>query len=953
MLDVDQRPGVAGAPPAREATAPLDRTFDLTRVRGDVLAWGGVLLAATGIRLASLGNSALSPDGARAAFAALGLFDGSGARLDPAAGGPFAALFGALIFFLFGVSDAIARLGPALAGIGIVALALPLRPYLGRSGALLAGLLLAVSPGLAYFSRLVQPAMYAQFFALLLFVALLRLLDHGRAGDLVLAAVAAALLLAAAPTGPTLLLILALALGVVWLRDRTAGATAEGSFGAANLAAAARRGGAVAAVAALATLLLVLSAFGTVPGNLLRAPGDLLGAWGRGLLGPAGGLPGRGPLFALALLPLYEPLALLAGLLGLGGIFGGRGLARPRRVATARAILAGWAFAGLALLALGGGRQPHLLLLPALPLTLLAGLALGELIEGIDWRRGGWFWRGGGALLALVALLALAAWASTIGLLLRSEQYAAAGQQNQWFIALFLTAVVFALPLSGVAFWLAQGLGGRAAGRALALLALALLLGYGVRSAIGLSIYRPNSAAEPLVYASSTPQVLPALERLRRLARDETAVQRTPEDPTGGHGLRIAVDPAAEWPARWYLRDFPYLQVGDPAALAGAEPQVVIKPADEGTLPGYTEQRYRWTWSFPAGEPLSGDAENPLLRTLGFLFYRQHVPPAPSSDVDIAYGPSLAARLFPPPPAQGPFGLGERAGQGRAPGQFDRPRGVATGRDGSVYVVDMGNARVQQFARDGAFVRQFGAPGRGDGQFQRERQLGPTGIATDRDGFVYVADTWNHRIQKFTPEGAFVAKWGAYNNLVTPAPGAAAGDRQGFYGPRGVAVAPNGEVYVTDTGNARVQVFTGEGQFLREFGQKGAGPGGLNEPVGIALSADGSRVFVADSANARIAVFDPQGQPVAQYAVPSWQGRTYFEPYLALDAEGNLYTTSSATRQLLKLSREGQVVASSTGNEADGLLAAPIGVAVAPDGRVYVTDNARNYVARLAPLPNR
>ena len=82
---------------------------------------------------------------------------------------------------------------------------------------------------------------------------------------------------------------------------------------------------------------------------------------------------------------------------------------------------------------------------------------------------------------------------------------------------------------------------------------------------------------------------------------------------------------------------------------------------------------------------------------------RAHLP-APSVDLAVGYNPDLAQRLFVTESAQGPFTLGEKAGAGRAPGQFDAPRGIATGRDGALYVVDMRNARVQQFSRDGAFV---------------------------------------------------------------------------------------------------------------------------------------------------------------------------------------------------------------------------------------------------------
>src|SRR2546423_13318924 len=87
----------------------LDRTFDVTRIRGEVVAWAGVLLAASGLRLAGLQDHALSPDGARRAFAAYALYTGHGADLSSAAGGPFRAPFGAPLYFLFRGRDGGAR----------------------------------------------------------------------------------------------------------------------------------------------------------------------------------------------------------------------------------------------------------------------------------------------------------------------------------------------------------------------------------------------------------------------------------------------------------------------------------------------------------------------------------------------------------------------------------------------------------------------------------------------------------------------------------------------------------------------------------------------------------------------------------------------------------------------------------------------------------------------------
>jgi uncharacterized protein (TIGR03663 family) len=963
MLDVDQRPTVpeTGARALEPAVAPdarLDRTIDLGRIGGETLAWAGVLLAAIGLRLAALQSAALSPDGARHAFAAYSLFEGSASAIDSAAGGPFATLLGAFFFFLFGVSDAIVRLGPALAGIGAIVAVIWLRPYLGKTGALLAALLLAISPSVVYFARYEGPDAYAVLFAVLVFIGLLRTLDRGRPGDLILTAGAAALLIVAAPVGPTLFLIFAAIAALAVARGQAAGAGDEDetAFGGGQLLAAARAGGVPAVLVFVVVLLLIFSAFGSQPGNLLHGPADWLRAWGRSLIGPAGSEPGRDPTFALGLLVLYEPLALLGGTIGIVQFFLRRGEQAERGGAFARAALAGWAIAGAVLLAIGGARQPNLVLLPAVPLTLLAGATLAELVATIDWRREGTFWRGGFGLLGC-ALLALAAWGAAIGILFQSAQAMGVDDATR-FLDLLLTVVIFALPLTGAALWFARRVDGTAALGALALAGTVLLAGFGLRSAVELSFYNPNGTGEPLVYNASTPEVLPLMDRILRLARDTTALQRTVADPTGGHGLAVLLDPSVEWPARWYLRDFPDVRVAPAATLAvntiqgASPPALVFRPADGSPTPsGYTDQQYKLRWSFPAGQALTGGG-NAVQRFLEFLLFRDNVAPAPSSDLVVSYDSDLAQRLFPAPAPQGPFGLNDRPGAGKAPGQFNAPRGVAIGPDGSMYVVDMRNARVEQFSKDGAFVRQFGTLGHGDGQLWYESGRGPTGIAVDKDGNVYVADTWNYRIEKYSADGKFLAQWGVFLNLVTGP--ANSGDRKtGLYGPRGIAIGPDGDVYVTDTGNGRVVVYDANGVFQREFGTKGSGPDQLDEPVGIAVSADGSRVYVADSNNARVSVFDASGKPVVQWPVQAWQGHQYFEPYLALDQSGSLYATSSVTRQLLKFSKDGKVMTASTGNGPADAFAAPYGLAIASDGALYVSDGSKNFVAKLNPLPDR
>src|SRR5262249_7126382 len=148
-----------------------------------------------------------------------------------------------------------------------------------------------------------------------------------------------------------------------------------------------------------------------------------------------------------------------------------------------------------------------------------------------------------------------------------------------------------------------------------------------------------------------------------------------------------------------------------------------------------------------------------------------------------------------------------RASDGR-PALID-PKNVAVGPDGRLYVVEGRAARVTVFNKDGSFAASWGAQGAADGQFQE-----PWGVAVAPNGNVYVADTWNHRIQYFDPSGKFLGKWGKLGD----AKGRTDTDQGIFWGPRSIAINPQGEVYVTDTGNKRVQVFDLQGNFLRMFG---------------------------------------------------------------------------------------------------------------------------------------
>jgi hypothetical protein len=263
---------------------------------------------------------------------------------------------------------------------------------------------------------------------------------------------------------------------------------------------------------------------------------------------------------------------------------------------------------------------------------------------------------------------------------------------------------------------------------------------------------------------------------------------------------------------------------------------------------------------------------------------------------------------------------------------FESPTRVTIDGAGNVYVTDSGNNRIQKFTSDGIFITAWGNEGSGNGQFEW-----PCGVAVDDAGNVYVADSGNNRIQKFTSDGVFITAWGNRGS----------GNGQ-LLEPFGVVVDDAGNVYVADTDNHRIQKFTSDGVFIKAWGNEGSGNGQFEWPCGVAVD-DAGNVYVVDTGNARIQKFTSDGVFITAWGNRGSGNGQFLEAFdVIVDDAGNVYVADSDNNHIQKFTSEG-VFIKAWGNEGsgNGQFEWPCGVAVDDAGNVYVADSGNNRIQKF------
>ncbi len=948
----------------------LSRPFPLT---WENAAWIVLSITALITRFADLGARVMSHDESLHVYYSWQLATGHGYVHMPMMHGPLLFESTALMDFLFGASDFASRLVPAILGILIV-IAIPqlLKPWIGKLGALAASALFLVSPYMLFYSRYIRHDTLVIAWMLLAVFSMLAYLHERKEWHLVLFVAALALMFSTMEITFIYLAIFAsFLLGRLLLGRRFCW------IGIKN-----------APEFDLLVLMISLGAFFSSPIALL-------------VLNPIATRLTGAPFVDLTLLSSQDTswaagvtgirLWILCGVFAIAGSVIGFLWGKKRWLVLAALFLtitiplfttfltnrSGLAsgFIGslgywLSQQVVARGSQPWYYFLIVFPLyeylPLIGGIAAAVYYA---------FHR---KLLSPLSrtFFSLASWWGLLIFIALSL----AGEKMPWH-STHITVPFILL----TAWWIGQLLQGNPSEEAiqrpwrkrltsLSLGGVAVLFFLTVRTSFFANYVNYDFSTEYIDYAHGAPGVKWIMNDIQAIA------VHTGE----GKKLKIAYDDEVTWPMIWYLRDYPeQVYYGDQPSRQALDAPVVIAGPNKWNkvekILGSNYHRFeviRLWWPNEDYRDLTWDRiwyalTDPAMRSAiwDILWRRDYTAyakltkepldpptnwlPAAKARIyvrsDIALkmlSLSLGSAMLPDVPEKvDPYASVVR---NLAPartiqtGDLNSPRNMAVSKDGSIYVADSGSSRILKFNADGKLLTTWGSrTPEGQNPPAPGTFIEPWGIALDNDGNVLVADTWNHRIQKFDLDGNFLLQWGTS--------GLAADGLDLLWGPRGIAVAPDGNIYVTDTGNKRVVVFSPEGKSLFEFNKTNDLT--LDEPVGIAIGPD-KKVYVADTWNMRVAIFSLEGKFLSSFEISGWDSNSIDDkPYLAVDAQGRVYVTDPENYRVLVFSPDGKSLAAFGQYGSDGdSFGLPNGIAIGPDGKAWVADAGNNRIEQFAGI---
>jgi len=268
---------------------------------------------------------------------------------------------------------------------------------------------------------------------------------------------------------------------------------------------------------------------------------------------------------------------------------------------------------------------------------------------------------------------------------------------------------------------------------------------------------------------------------------------------------------------------------------------------------------------------------------------------------------------------------------GVKPGRLHKPRVAAFDGDDRLFLADLTD-RIQVFSRDGDYLRGWRMP-----SFNVD---GPSGLTVDRNGRLLVADTHFYRVLVYSREGNLLFQLGEGVQGTTPG-------RFGY--PTDVVIDRAGNFYVAEYGeNDRIQVFSPEGEWLRQWGGHGYEAGEFLRPRALAID-EKDHLYVADSCNHRIQVFDTQGKLLAMWGERGDQPGQLAYPYdLSLGPDGSVYVCEYGNHRVQKFSREGKPLGIwGAPGRGPGQLNYPWALAIDKEGEISVIDSNNHRVQRF------
>ena len=646
------------------------------------------------------------------------------------------------------------------------------------------------------------------------------------------------------------------------------------------------------------------------------------------------------------------------------------------------ALLLYWSVMSLIAFSFAGERMPWLTTHIAMPMILTSGWSIGRLLESFPWHH---FKRYRGWVVVIAGGLFLLTTARTFSALLGPTPPFSGNELAQLeATSTFLLALVgMAASAVGLVYLLKQWTL-KQIGRLALILFTAVLALITIRTSFRANFILYDTAKEFLVYAHAARDPKDVLEQVEEISHRLT----------GGKNIKVAYDSDLLYPYWWYFRDFPnkiwYAEnptrdlQDAPIILVGSGNYGAIQPVVGDDYLSFDYKRLWWPsqayYNLTFQRAWNALTNPPTLNALWEIWFNRNYQPyaelanldnltletwQPSDSFKMYIRKDVVAQIWEYgaapvtlEPAVDPYAENNLTIEanpilyGSDQYQFNSPRDVAVAPDGTLYVADSLNHQILHFNPDGSLLHAWGEYAASDFNSGEMAPAGrfnePWGLAVGPDGSVYVADTWNNRIQKFTAEGEFVTMWGQFG---------AAESLYHFWGPRGVAVDTQGRVYITDTGNKRVVIFDSNGGALESVGGAGLGVGQFDEPVGIAVDDQG-RVYVADTWNKRVQVLIPDGDTLSYptnitWDIDAWLGDSLDnKPFLAIDQDGNTYVADPVMGRVLIFDPQGTFLASlgsfGSGPAEIGTVG---GLAVDLEGDVWVSDARNNRLMRFS-LPD-